>query len=1209
MSLPSKGHKELPILPQLKDARRKRDLSGSELPDRTSLFLTSWKFHDRPLQGLAEYNFEEIGQTVPRKCASYRQHPIGGERGNLKSQLLAFGRALDGASVCINVIGFMPWAVIEWPEAWNRASDLNAFRLHLQRTLLNDRGTEDGEEDLSPMIQVKTTTRQPLMGYQEAPNNVLVVYFATEWMRRSFRFKCDSTAYRGHRIRVHESEVDPATQFLIASGINSMQWFSVPTNRLEPPSIWLTHCEREYQLQLNDQTRQEPLGHYFQPRTDLQSLGQLTVLSFDTEFKGTGTHFPQPGVPEDECFAICASVSLLGSDTILHRAAFTFGMHGERDEEAAEAELPETFKRALKELKETNTDSERYPLARPNVLYNEASQIEMFRAFRKYVLEVDPDIITGYNIEGFDCKRMDAMVQALNKRSGQTDSCTANYLSRMVDEPCKVVSKEFDNAGAGQNDRGVWDMTSRTMFDPYFWLKTNVRLKKYSLEEVSQFFLKISKVHVAYTEINQWRESRDALLQTKGLIYCARDADLPIYLLEKLQMITTQIMLGQLTSTSLQKVVSCGQQARIYNQINVAAYRHPITIGGIQYRYYNNVVPAGREAPKRKFSDMEGGGHADVDLDNASDGEEEDEEGEDDIDRQAGGAGDAVSLPGKYQGATVFEPVTGKHRWVGCLDFQSLYPSIMRAHNICPSTLVMNPQEHPPDVPVNTARISATVEHLFVKSHVRRGLTPEILRHLLEKRDEVKQKLKAAKKDPNSDPQTVANYDAKQNACKLAANSIYGFYGAIVGRMYMPQVAASVTYFGREGIQITKRIVEESTHGGPGIRKQVVYGDTDSVFIKILCPDIEAKGPECKVEILTQLIELMQEMAKEVTKHFRDNGYADVKLVFEKIFSTLLLIQKKKYLGEACEGTTPDTWKVMIKGLKAVRRDVPPFINHTYDQTYHEIAVGAPQEKALQVVMDTLAQLAENRLPTSQYETSRSLKRTYKSTLPGHALLNQKKAAREPGTEGRPGDRIDFVIVTGKGLPQKVSERLEDPAYFEKHRDKLAIDRVHYLKLFKPEILQVFDCLKLDLRPVMATCHAMLVNQQNRQYSILGLFATPPPPSPSSSSSSITPAATVQGQQSAETQALWKSFAASGLHKVPLASNPVTTTPAAVAQKAGAITGLFGQRDQPPSKKPVPPPKKTSAQKPKPRYQPPASPSAGGGIMSMFKRPRLPGDS
>ena len=43
----------------------------------------------------------------------------------------------------------------------------------------------------------------------------------------------------------------------------------------------------------------------------------------------------------------------------------------------------------------------------------------------------------------------------------------------------------------------------------------------------------------------------------------------------------------------------------------------------------------------------------------------------------------------KYDGATVIKPNRGFHKDpIATLDFASLYPSIMMAHNLCYSTLI-----------------------------------------------------------------------------------------------------------------------------------------------------------------------------------------------------------------------------------------------------------------------------------------------------------------------------------------------------------------------------------------------------------------------------------------------------------------------------------------------------------------------------------------
>jgi DNA polymerase delta subunit 1 len=51
--------------------------------------------------------------------------------------------------------------------------------------------------------------------------------------------------------------------------------------------------------------------------------------------------------------------------------------------------------------------------------------------------------------------------------------------------------------------------------------------------------------------------------------------------------------------------------------------------------------------------------------------------------------------------------------------------------------------------------------------------------------------------------------DGRQLALKISANSVYGFTGATVGKLPCLEISQSVTAFGRQMIESTKRSVEE----------------------------------------------------------------------------------------------------------------------------------------------------------------------------------------------------------------------------------------------------------------------------------------------------------------------------------------------------------------------------------------------------------------
>ncbi len=82
-----------------------------------------------------------------------------------------------------------------------------------------------------------------------------------------------------------------------------------------------------------------------------------------------------------------------------------------------------------------------------------------------------------------------------------------------------------------------------------------------------------------------------------------------------------------------------------------------------------------------------------------------------------------ANVSDEFEGATVIEPIKGYYDVpISTLDFASLYPSIMIAHNLCYTTLVRSKENMSPDDYIQTPS-----GNYFVKQSVRRGILPEIL--------------------------------------------------------------------------------------------------------------------------------------------------------------------------------------------------------------------------------------------------------------------------------------------------------------------------------------------------------------------------------------------------------------------------------------------------------------------------------------------------
>jgi len=139
----------------------------------------------------------------------------------------------------------------------------------------------------------------------------------------------------------------------------------------------------------------------------------------------------------------------------------------------------------------------------------------------------------------------------------------------------------------------------------------------------------------------------------------------------------------------------------------------------------------------------------------------------------------------QFEGATVIEPKRGYYNDpIATLDFSSLYPSIIMAHNLCYTTLLTIAKKK--ELNIQEDQITTTPsKSLFIKNSIRKGILPEILENLLAARKKAKAELKQ-----ETDPLKQKVLDGRQYALKVSANSVYGFTGAQMGKLPCLEISA-----------------------------------------------------------------------------------------------------------------------------------------------------------------------------------------------------------------------------------------------------------------------------------------------------------------------------------------------------------------------------------------------------------------------------------
>ena len=174
--------------------------------------------------------------------------------------------------------------------------------------------------------------------------------------------------------------------------------------------------------------------------------------------------------------------------------------------------------------------------------------------------------------------------------------------------------------------------------------------------------------------------------------------------------------------------------------------------------------------------------------------------------------------------------------------------------------------------------------------------------------------------------------DAKQNAMKILLNSFYGYSGYARARLYSLALANAVTSFGRENILRTKKIIDEIGSAyvidgevvfkdalpfGKAAEKcfdlSVVYGDTDSVFVRL-----RSAGPGAGAISLEDAELIGRKIAETVTASLPE----PMELVFEAFARRGIFLAKKRYALWVFE-PAGEGWKdrIKVRGMETVRRD------------------------------------------------------------------------------------------------------------------------------------------------------------------------------------------------------------------------------------------------------------------------------------------------
>ncbi|KAB5556432.1 hypothetical protein DKX38_007341 [Salix brachista] len=623
-------------------------------------------------------------------------------------------------------------------------------------------------------------------------------------------------------------------------------------------------------------------------------------------------------------------------------------------------------------------------------------------------------------------------------------------LGRIRNSRVRIKDATFSSRQYGTRESKEVTVEGRVQFDLLQVMQRDYKLSSYSLNSVSAHFLSEQKEDVHHSIISDLQNG-NAETRRRLAVYCLKDAYLPQRLLDKLMLIYNYVEMARVTGVPLSFLLSRGQSIKVLSQLLRKAKEKNLVIP--------NVKRAGSEE-------------------------------------------------GKYEGATVLEPKAGFYENpIATLDFASLYPSIMMAYNLCYCTLVTPEDVRKLNLPPECVNKTPSGE-TFVKSNLQKGILPEILEELLTARKRAKADLKKAK-----DPFEKAVLDGRQLALKISANSVYGFTGATVAQLPCLEISSSVTSYGRQMIEHTKKLVEDkftmlggyehnaeverclSDLSAPlnwsmpafyqffcrisntmvSLKTNVVMG-TDAINIRAVDQTLIATDPSSNelnsywdsyeviygdtdsvmVQFGVSTVEAAMKLGREAAEYISGTFIKPINLEFEKVYYPYLLISKKRYAGLLW--TNPDRFdKMDTKGIETVRRDNCLLVKNLVTECLHKILIDRDVPSAIQFVKNTISDLLMNRMDLSLLVITKGLTKTGDDyeVKAAHVTLAERMRKRDAATAPNVGDRVPYVIVKGaKGA--KAFEKSEDPIYVLENN--IPIDPQYYLEnqISKP-LLRIFE--------------------------------------------------------------------------------------------------------------------------------------------------------
>ena len=374
-------------------------------------------------------------------------------------EITCFGCTSEGNSVGVVIKGWCPYFYIKIPDRWNKTHVKKMMRSVKRKVYYKNQDS---------LISSEIVKRKEFLGFTAETDFKFVKIVLKNLSgyysyRRAFQevednpIKISTISHnKMFSFKLYESNIDPYIRFFHTNSIRPAGWIKLSPNTYK---VVKSKRQKKTKCQIEIEVNWEDVKYH-----ESDEIAPLLVASIDIECTSGDGSFPQAKRKEDKIIQICTTIHKYGETECCLKHCVTLNKCDPIDDVVVEECLNEK---------------------------------ELLLKWTEFINRLSPDILTGYNIWGFDFEYMFDRAEMFN--------CEKRFLdiSKLKDfRPKGLLEKNLSSSAMGNNFLKYFDAPGIIQIDLLkFVLREGDKLTSYKLDNVSKHYLKSQKVDLSPQEL------------------------------------------------------------------------------------------------------------------------------------------------------------------------------------------------------------------------------------------------------------------------------------------------------------------------------------------------------------------------------------------------------------------------------------------------------------------------------------------------------------------------------------------------------------------------------------------------------------------------------------------------------------------------------------------------------------------------------------